>query len=85
MYNHDQIQTKLPWYETPVDFNQEHELMSGHRLHIEEIATISKKVKELDKYKEPATKCRKLRNLFYRKVDGRPPRVVMPMAEQQRM
>ena len=68
MYNYQQIHEALQWYAIPPDFDQERELMSGQRLHIEEIAAISKKVKVLDKYKEPAAKCRKLRNLFYRKV-----------------
>jgi hypothetical protein len=68
MYNHQQIQDELPWYNIPADFNCERELVSGQRLHIEGIEAIIKKVKVLDKYKQSPIKCSKLRTPYFRKV-----------------
>ena len=68
MYNHDQIQTELPWYEIPADFNEQLELVSGQRLHLEDIEAIVSKVKVLDKYKQPSAKCTKLKSKYFRKV-----------------
>ena len=66
--NHDQIQIELPWYEIPDDFNKQLELVSGQRLHLEDIEAIVSKVKVLDKYKQPSVKCAKLKSKYYRKV-----------------
>ena len=68
MYNHDQIQAELPWYEIPADFNEQLELVSGQRLHLEDIEAIVSKVKVLDKYKQASVKCAKLKSKYYRKV-----------------
>ena len=68
MYNHQQIQNELPWYNIPADFNCEQELLSGQRLHIGGVEASLKKVKVLDKYKQSAIKCLKLRTPHFRKV-----------------
>jgi len=68
MYNSRQIADELTWYEVPADFNHRLELVSGQRLHLENIEAIIDKTRVLDKYKEPATKCAKLKTMFFRKV-----------------
>ena len=54
MYNSRQIGQELSWYEAPADFNHRLELVSGQRLHLENIEAITDKTRVLDKYKEPA-------------------------------
>ena len=68
MYNSRQIAIELPWYEIPAEFNHRLELVSGQRLHLENIEAIIDKTRVLDKYQQPATKCCKLRTLYFRKV-----------------
>ena len=68
MYNSRQIADELTWYKVPADFNHRLELVSGQRLHLENIEAFIDKTRVLDKYKEPATKCTELKTMFFRKV-----------------
>ena len=58
----------VPLTVEPTDFNEQLELVSGQRLHLEDIEAIVCKVKVLDKYKQPSAKCAKLKSKYFRKV-----------------
>ena len=68
MYNKEQAEEQLPWYDVPTDFDEKLELISGNRHRIGDVAVIRDKVKVLDKYQQSRSKCDSLKSYYFRRV-----------------
>ena len=68
MYNKEQAEEQLPWYDVPTDFDEKLELISGNHHRIGDVAVIRDKVKVLDKYQQSRSKCDSLKSYYFRRV-----------------